>query len=62
MPELIIVASNDPMPGTSSVSTRLPVGNIEPPASPESSAGSMNSSSISAAGNVTPSSSKSPSS
>ncbi|MNI59509.1 hypothetical protein D3C73_1146740 [compost metagenome] len=58
MPELIIVALNVPTPGTSRSSTRLPVGNIEPPS--PSSAGSMNSSCSSAAGNVTPSSSKSP--
>ncbi|MNN76447.1 hypothetical protein D3C81_1928280 [compost metagenome] len=55
---MIIVTSKLPTPGTSSVSTRLPVGNIAP-ASP-SSDGSMNSNWISAAGKVTPSSSKSP--
>ncbi|MNN24635.1 hypothetical protein D3C81_1380740 [compost metagenome] len=56
MPELIRVALKVPTPGTSSSSTTLPVGNIEP--SP--SAGSMNSITTSAAGKVTPSSSKSP--
>ncbi|MNP20482.1 hypothetical protein D3C76_1130540 [compost metagenome] len=54
-----MVALSVPMPGTSRSSTRLPVGNIEPPSSP-SSDGSRNSSTISAAGKVTPSSSKSP--
>ena len=54
-----MVALKVPTPGTSRSSTRLPVGNIEPPSSP-SSDGSMNSSTISAAGKVTPSSSKSP--
>ncbi len=58
MPAVIIVTSNVPTPGTSSVSTRFPVGNIAP-ASP-SSDGSRNSSGISAAGKGTPSSSKSP--
>ncbi|MNJ63150.1 hypothetical protein D3C77_590290 [compost metagenome] len=59
MPAVIMVAFSVPMPGTSRSSTRLPVGNIEPPSSP-SSDGSRNSSTISAAGKVTPSSSKSP--
>ena len=60
MPALIIVAFSVPTPGTSRSSTRLPVGNIEPPAPSSSAAGSMNSSCTSAAGKVTPSSSKSP--
>jgi len=53
-----------PTPGTSIVSTNAPVGNIAPCAASSGSpaAGSRNSRAISAAGNVTPSSSKSPSS
>ncbi len=60
MPALIRVAWKLPTPGTSSVSTRWPVGNMAPPAPSSSAAGSRNSSAISAAGKVTPSSSKSP--
>ena len=60
MPALIIVALRVPTPGTSRSSIKLPVGNIEPPAPSSSAAGSMNSSCTSAAGKVTPSSSKSP--
>jgi hypothetical protein len=55
-----MVAFSVPMPGTSSSSTSFPVGNIAPPAPSSSAAGSMNSSCTSAAGKVTPSSSKSP--
>lgn len=50
-----MVALKVPTPGTSRSSTRLPVGNMAPPSSP-SSDGSRNSSTISAAGKVTPSS------
>ncbi|MNV63582.1 hypothetical protein D3C71_1561850 [compost metagenome] len=60
MPAVIIVTAKLPTPGTSRVSTRLPVGNIAPPSPSPSSEGSRNSSTISAAGKVTPSSSKSP--
>ena len=56
MPALISVAFRRPIFGTSISSTKLPVGNILP--SP--SAGSRNSICTSAAGKVTPSSSKSP--
>ena len=56
IPALISVAFRRPIFGTSISSTKLPVGNILP--SP--SAGSKNSICTSAAGNVTPSSSKSP--
>ncbi|MNP42986.1 hypothetical protein D3C76_1367810 [compost metagenome] len=60
MPALIMVALKVPTPGTSRSSTRLPVGNIEPPPPSSSAAGSRNSICTSAAGKVTPSSSKSP--
>ena len=56
MPALIMVALKEPTSGTSSVSTKRPVGNI----APSPSAGSTNATSTSAAGNVTPSNSKSP--
>ena len=56
IPALIIVTSNSPISGTLSLSIKLPVGNI----SPSLSTGSINSILTSAAGKVTPSSSKSP--
>ena len=61
MPALIMVtlylaALKVPIAGTSSSSTTLPVGNI----ASDGSTGAINSTGTSAAGNVTPSSSKSP--
>ena len=56
MPALIMVTWKLPTPGTSRVSTRLPVGKTASPAS----MGLTNSTGTSAAGKVTPSSSKAP--